>query len=100
MGFDQDDSPIPIAAWTLKTAEEMDRVHCELMNRGIAIQRTHCVGTGVNGALSAVVFADHKPEQITRMLEGFEEAGVMRSHGVLVNGRPRYGAGTSPFAVE
>jgi 8-amino-7-oxononanoate synthase len=69
MGFDQDDSPIPIAAWTLKTAEDMDRVHAELMNRGIAIQRTHYVGTGVNGALRAVVFANHKPDQITRMLD-------------------------------
>lgn len=68
MGFDQDDSVIPIAAWTLKTAEDMDRVHAELMNRGIAIQRTHYVGTGQNGALRAVVFADHKPEQISRML--------------------------------
>jgi 8-amino-7-oxononanoate synthase len=69
MGFDQDDSPIPIAAWTLKTAEDMDRVHAELMNRGIAIQRTHYVGTGVNGALRAVVFANHKPDQITHLLD-------------------------------
>jgi hypothetical protein len=46
----------------------MDRVHAELMNRGIAIQRTHYVGTGTNGALRAVVFANHKPEQINRML--------------------------------
>jgi 8-amino-7-oxononanoate synthase len=68
MGFDQDDSVVPIAAWTLKTGEDMDRVHAELMNRGIAIQRTHYVGTGVNGALRAVVFANHKPEQINRML--------------------------------
>lgn len=69
MGFDQDDSVIPIAAWTLKTGEDMDRVHAELMNRGIAIQRTHYVGTGANGALRAVVFANHKPEQIRRMLD-------------------------------
>ncbi len=46
----------------------MDRVHAELMNRGIAIQPTHYVGTGVNGALRAVVFANHKAEQISRML--------------------------------
>jgi 8-amino-7-oxononanoate synthase len=68
MGFEQDDSVVPIAAWTLKTGEDMDRVHAELMDRGIAIQRTHYVGTGLNGALRAVVFADHKPEQISRML--------------------------------
>lgn len=68
IGFDQDDSAVPIAAWTLKTGEDMDRVQAELMNRGIAIQRTHYVGTGANGALRAVVFANHKPEHINRML--------------------------------
>jgi 7-keto-8-aminopelargonate synthetase-like enzyme len=68
MGFEQDDSPVPVAAWTLKTGEDMDRVHAELMNRGIAIQRTRYVGAGPNGALRAVVFANHKPEQINRLL--------------------------------
>jgi hypothetical protein len=38
------------------------------MNRGIAIQRTRYVGAGPNGALRAVVFANHKPEQINRLL--------------------------------
>ncbi len=68
MGFDQDDTPVPVAAWVLKTGEEMDRVHAELLKRGIAIQRTQYVGAGPHGALRAVVFANHKPEQIDRML--------------------------------
>ena len=68
MGFDQDDSPVPVAAWTLKSGEEMDRVHQKLMERGIAIQRTRYVGAGPNGALRAVVFATHTPEQIARLL--------------------------------
>jgi 7-keto-8-aminopelargonate synthetase-like enzyme len=68
MGFDQDDSPVPVAAWVLKTAEDMDRVQAEMMKRGIAIQRTDYVGGGPNGVLRAVVFANHKPEQIARML--------------------------------
>ena len=68
MGFEQDDSPVPVAAWTLKTGEDMDRVHAELMSRGIAIQRTRYVGAGPNGALRAVVFANHKAEQINRLL--------------------------------
>jgi 8-amino-7-oxononanoate synthase len=68
MGFDQDDSPVPVAAWTLKSGEEMDRVHQKLMERGIAIQRTRYVGAGPNGALRAVVFATHTPEQINRLL--------------------------------
>jgi 7-keto-8-aminopelargonate synthetase-like enzyme len=70
IGFEQDDSPVPIAAWTLKTSDEMDRVHAELMNRGIAIQRSRYVGAGPNGALRAVVFANHTCEQIDRLLNG------------------------------
>jgi 7-keto-8-aminopelargonate synthetase-like enzyme len=46
MGFDQDDTPVPAAAWALKTSEDMDRVHAALMARGIAIRRTHYVGGG------------------------------------------------------
>jgi len=69
MGFDQDDTPVPAAAWALKTGDDMDRVHAALMERGIAIQRTHYVGAGPNGLLRAVVFANHTPEQIDRMLE-------------------------------
>jgi len=69
MGFDQDDTPVPAAAWALKSAEDMDRVHSALMERGIAIQRTHYVGAGPNGLLRAVVFANHKPDQIDRMLK-------------------------------
>jgi 8-amino-7-oxononanoate synthase len=68
LGFDQDNSPVPIAAWELKRAEDMDRVQEELMKRGISIQRTRYVGAGKNGALRAVVFATHTPEQIDRLL--------------------------------
>ena len=68
MGFEQDDSPVPAAAWALKSAEAMDRVHAELLKRGIAIQRTHYVGAGPAGLLRAVVFATHRAEHIDRML--------------------------------
>jgi len=68
MGFDQDDTPVPVAAWALKTAGEMDNVQAEMMKRGIAIQRTDYVGAGPGGVLRAVVFANHRPEQIARML--------------------------------
>ena len=46
----------------------MDRVHQQLMDRGIAIQRTRYVGAGPNGALRAVVFATHTAGQIDRLL--------------------------------
>jgi 7-keto-8-aminopelargonate synthetase-like enzyme len=68
MGFDQDDTHVPVAAWALKTAQDMDRVQAEMMKRGIAIQRTDYVGAGPKGVLRAVVFANHKPEQIAGML--------------------------------
>jgi 8-amino-7-oxononanoate synthase len=69
IGFEQDDSPVPIAAWTLKTSDEMDRIHSELMDRGIAIQRTRYIGAGPNGALRAVVFANHATQQIDHLLD-------------------------------
>lgn len=68
MGFAIDDSPVPIAAWRLKSSQEMDRVHKELMNRGICIQRAHYVGGGPEGVLRAVVFSSHTAEQIDRLL--------------------------------
>ncbi len=68
LGFSQDDTPVPVAAWALRTSEDMDRVHAALMERGIAIQRMHYVGTSPKGLLRAVVFANHTPEQIDRML--------------------------------
>ena len=68
IGFDQDDSPVPVAAWVLKSGAEMDRVQSELFQPGICIQRTTYVGAGPDGALRAVVFATHSPAQIERLL--------------------------------
>jgi len=50
----------------------MDRVHAELMNRGIAIQRTHYIGAGPEGALRAVVFANHTSQQIETLLNALK----------------------------
>jgi len=68
MGFNQDDTHVPIAAWALATGEDMDHVHAELMKRGIAIQRSAYVGAGPKGVLRTVVFSNHTPEQIARLL--------------------------------
>jgi glycine C-acetyltransferase/8-amino-7-oxononanoate synthase len=68
LGFPMQDSPVPIAAWRLKSGEEMDRIHAELLKREICIQRTRYVGAGPEGALRAVVFATHTTEQIQRLL--------------------------------
>jgi 7-keto-8-aminopelargonate synthetase-like enzyme len=68
IGFPVGDTPFPVAAWKLKTAQEMDRVHQGLMDRGICIQRTHYVGAGTEGVLRAVVFSTHTLGQIDRLL--------------------------------
>lgn len=68
LGFPMQDSPVPIAAWRLKSGEEMDRIHADLLKRGICIQRTRYVGAGPEGALRAVVFATHTTGQIERLL--------------------------------
>lgn len=68
MGFPVGDNPFPVAAWRLKSAQEMDRVHQALLDRGICIQRSHYVGAGTEGVLRAVVFSTHTTEQIDRLL--------------------------------
>lgn len=68
MGFPVDDTVVPIASIVLKTAEDMQRVHAELMNRGIVIQLSHYVGVGPAGMLRMVAFATHTNEQIDRLL--------------------------------
>ena len=68
IGFQVGDGPFPVAAWKLKSASEMDRVHRGLMDRGICIQRTHYVGAETEGVLRAVVFSTHTTEQIDRLL--------------------------------
>ena len=55
-------------AWALKSAQEMDRVHQGLMERGICIQRAHYVGVETEGVLRVVGFATHTNEQIDRLL--------------------------------
>jgi len=68
LGLKVADTPFPVAAWTLKTAADMDRVHKALMDRGICIQRTHYVGVEAEGVLRVVVFSTHTPQQIDRLL--------------------------------
>lgn len=69
LGLSVEDSPVPIAAWALGSARQMDGVQRELMARGICIQRAHYVGAGPAGVLRVVVFSTHTAEQIGRLLE-------------------------------
>jgi 8-amino-7-oxononanoate synthase len=68
IGLTVGDSPFPVAAWKLKSSQEMDRVHQGLLDRGVCIQRSHYVGAGSDGVLRAVVFSTHTTGQIDRLL--------------------------------
>ena len=68
LGFPTEDTPFPVAAWKLKSAADMDRVHQGLLDRGVCIQRMSYVGTGAEGVLRAVVFSTHTPAQIDRLI--------------------------------
>jgi len=68
MGFPVNNTVVPVVSFALPKAEDMERVHAELMNRGIAVQLSHYVGAGPAGVLRMVAFATHTDEQIDRLL--------------------------------
>jgi 7-keto-8-aminopelargonate synthetase-like enzyme len=69
LGFEVEATDVPIVAIALNGAEEMQRVHRELMARGIAIQYTHYRGADAEGVLRIVVFSAHTEAQIARLIE-------------------------------
>jgi 7-keto-8-aminopelargonate synthetase-like enzyme len=69
LGFEVEDTDVPIAAFALDSAAEMQRAHHELMERGIAIQYSHYQGAGADGVLRVVVFSTHTEAQIARLIE-------------------------------
>jgi 8-amino-7-oxononanoate synthase len=70
LGFNLDDSPVPIACLVLGNAENMHRIQRELMRRGIAIAYMAAYsGLGPAGALRIAVFATHTPAMIDRLLD-------------------------------
>jgi 8-amino-7-oxononanoate synthase len=69
MGLAVDDSPVPIAAWSLSPAAEMARVQAILSERGIALPRLSYAGAPDGGVLRATVFSTHKISHIDRLLE-------------------------------
>ena len=72
LGFPVTETVVPVVSFSLGKAEVMERVHDELMNRGIVIQLSHYVGAGPAGVLRAVVFATHTNEQIDRLLSSLK----------------------------
>jgi len=68
LGFPVNDTVVPVVSFALPKAEDMQRVHAALMDRGIVVQLSHYVGAGPAGVLRMVTFATHSDEQIDRLL--------------------------------
>lgn len=68
LGFEMNDTPIPIITWTLKSAEMMKKVQHELWSRGIAVAYLKYVGAPAGGVLRASIFSTHSEEHIRRLL--------------------------------
>jgi 7-keto-8-aminopelargonate synthetase-like enzyme len=70
IGFDVDDTPVPIVCLEVGVAENMKRIQSELMARGIAIAYMAAYsGLGPEGGLRLAVFATHTEEMIERLLD-------------------------------
>jgi 8-amino-7-oxononanoate synthase len=70
LGFDVDDTPVPIVALTIGDAGNMQRVQRALMERGITVAYMAAYsGLGPEGALRIAVFATHTEEMIGQLLD-------------------------------
>jgi 8-amino-7-oxononanoate synthase len=70
LGFDVEQTPVPIVALVVGTADNMQRIQRELMARGIAIAYMAAYsGLGAVGALRIAVFATHTEAMIDRLLD-------------------------------
>lgn len=70
LGLPIEDSPAPIVSVQAGTAEQMQRVHTELKERGILVPfMTAYSDLGPTGALRIAVFATHTAERIQRLLD-------------------------------
>lgn len=70
LGFETDDTPVPIACLTVGNAANMRRIQSELAARDIMIAYFAAYsGLGPEGALRIAVFATHPQEMIGRLLD-------------------------------
>jgi 7-keto-8-aminopelargonate synthetase-like enzyme len=73
LGIEVEDSPVPIAAWSMKTEREMRGIQKALMKRGIAVAYLKYVGAPPAGVLRISVFSTHTSAQIRRLLDGLAQ---------------------------
>jgi len=70
IGFDVDDTPVPIICLVVGDAANMRRIQTELMRRGIAVAYIAAyAGLGAGGGLRIAVFATHAEAMIRRLLD-------------------------------
>ncbi len=70
IGFEVDDTPVPIICLEVGDAENMRRIQQELMRRGIAVAYMAAYsGLSAAGGLRIAVFATHTEEMIRRFLD-------------------------------
>ncbi len=70
MGFDVDDTPVPIICLVAGDADNMRRIQQELKSRGIAVAYMAAYsGLSAAGGLRIAVFATHTEEMIQRFLD-------------------------------
>ena len=69
LGIDIEETPVPIAAWSMRTEREMRGIQKELMRRGVAVPYLKYVGAPAAGVLRVTVFSTHTATQIQRLLE-------------------------------
>jgi len=68
LGVEADETPVPIVAWTLKSAEKMKKVQKALLGLGIAIAYLRYIGAPKEGVLRVTVFSTHTAEHIRALL--------------------------------
>ena len=74
LGFSLDDTPVPIICLEIGKAPDMQRIHHQLMKRGIAIAYTQSYsGVGKEGALRIAIFATHTEEMLNKLLNELEK---------------------------
>jgi 8-amino-7-oxononanoate synthase len=74
LGVETDETPVPIVAWSLKSADKMKQVQQVMMSRGIAIPYIRYIGAPPEGVLRVTVFSTHTAEHIRRLLEELGKA--------------------------
>lgn len=68
IGIITNETIVPIAAWAMKSKNEMEKLRKELMKRNILIQFVNYIGSGNLGVLRVVVFSSHTSEQIDNLI--------------------------------